>query len=89
VWAQVRWLGEIGFEGADCRWKWREFALLGGSRLPSGWLQCVAGRVRLVVVSSVVEHHSRYLHVANIATPDDVDDALCELLAEAYEDTVG
>jgi tRNA (cmo5U34)-methyltransferase len=30
VWTQVRWLGEIGFEDADCYWKWREFALFGG-----------------------------------------------------------
>ena len=30
VWTQVRWLEELGFEDADCHWKWRELALLGG-----------------------------------------------------------
>jgi len=30
VWTQVRWLTELGFEDADCHWKWREFALFGG-----------------------------------------------------------
>jgi tRNA (cmo5U34)-methyltransferase len=30
VWTQVRWLDELGFEDADCHWKWRELALLGG-----------------------------------------------------------
>ena len=30
VWTQVGWLRELGFEDADCHWKWREMALLGG-----------------------------------------------------------
>jgi hypothetical protein len=30
VWTQVSWLGELGFEDADCHWKWRELALIGG-----------------------------------------------------------
>ncbi len=30
AWTQVRWLGEIGFEEADCYWKYLEMALLLG-----------------------------------------------------------
>ena len=32
AWEQVRWLREIGFADADCHWKWREMALIGGRR---------------------------------------------------------
>ena len=30
--SQAAWLTEIGFEDADCHWKWRELALVGGRR---------------------------------------------------------
>jgi len=29
---QLQWLREIGFEDADCHWKWRELALIVGVR---------------------------------------------------------
>jgi tRNA (cmo5U34)-methyltransferase len=29
---QVGWLRELGFDDADCHWKWRELALFGGRR---------------------------------------------------------
>jgi SAM-dependent methyltransferase len=32
AWQQVAWLGEAGFADADCHWKWRELALIGGRR---------------------------------------------------------
>lgn len=32
AWAQVAWLRELGFEDADCHWKWLEMALIGGRR---------------------------------------------------------
>lgn len=37
------------------------------------------------IVRKVIRAGGRYYHVANVAGPDDVDDALCELLTEAYE----
>ena len=33
----------------------------------------------------VIPYGGRYYHVANLATPADVDDLLCELLTEAYD----
>ena len=32
AWTQVQWLAELGFVDADCHWKWRELALIGGRR---------------------------------------------------------
>ena len=32
VFTQVGWLRELGYEDADCHWKWREMALLAGRR---------------------------------------------------------
>lgn len=37
------------------------------------------------IVRKVVAYGGRYWHVANVATPDDVDDSLVALLAEAYD----
>jgi hypothetical protein len=36
------------------------------------------------ITRKVMEYHGRFWHVANVAGPEDVDDALCDLLAEAY-----
>jgi uncharacterized protein DUF5655 len=38
------------------------------------------------IVRQVVAYHGRYWHVANIAAPDDLDEALVALLTEAYHD---
>ena len=32
VFTQVGWLRELGYEDADCHWKWREMALLAGRK---------------------------------------------------------
>ena len=32
VFTQVGWLRELGYEDADCHWKWREMALLAGGK---------------------------------------------------------
>ncbi|MGI8778049.1 MAG: hypothetical protein ACR2LJ_11880 [Acidimicrobiales bacterium] len=32
----------------------------------------------------VIEHHGRYHHVANLRSPDDLDDRLRAWLTEAY-----
>jgi hypothetical protein len=39
------------------------------------------------IVRKVVEYGGRWWHVANVASPDDLDDDLRHLLAEAYLDT--
>jgi hypothetical protein len=38
------------------------------------------------ITRKVLPYGGRYFHVANVASPDDVDDALSELLIEAYEE---
>jgi hypothetical protein len=38
------------------------------------------------ITRRVVSHGGRFWHVANVAGPDDLDEALCELLTEAYEE---
>ncbi|MEM8704925.1 MAG: DUF5655 domain-containing protein [Actinomycetota bacterium] len=38
------------------------------------------------ITRKVVEHAGRHWHVANVATADQIDDALIDLLAEAYHD---
>lgn len=37
------------------------------------------------ITRKIVEHGGRFWHVANVRTADDVDEALCDLLTEAYE----
>lgn len=37
------------------------------------------------ITRKIVEHSGKFWHVANLRSPDDVDDALCELVIEAYE----
>ncbi len=41
------------------------------------------------ITRKVIEYGARYWHVANVRGPDDVDEALCELLTEAYELAAG
>lgn len=38
------------------------------------------------ITRKIVQHHGKFWHVANVTSPEDLDDALCELLAEAYEE---
>jgi len=38
------------------------------------------------ITRRVVEYGGRYWHVANVADPDDVDEAFCDLLTGAYND---
>ena len=37
------------------------------------------------ITRKVVEYGGKYWHVANVRSPADVDEALCDLLTEAYE----
>jgi hypothetical protein len=37
------------------------------------------------ITRKVVEYSGRYFHVANVASADDLDDALLDLLTEAYQ----
>ena len=36
------------------------------------------------IVRKVVKYGGRYFHIANVSEPADLDEALCELLTEAY-----
>lgn len=36
------------------------------------------------IVRKVVPYNGRYYHIANVASPDDLDEALLDLLTEAY-----
>lgn len=38
------------------------------------------------IVRKVIPYGGRYFHVANVATPDDLDEDLCELLTAAYQE---
>ena len=40
------------------------------------------------IVRKVMPYGGRYYHVANLAAPDDFDDALQALLTEAYEESI-
>jgi hypothetical protein len=37
-----------------------------------------------LIVRKVRPYHGRYVHVANLKSPDDLDDDLCAYLTEAY-----
>lgn len=39
-----------------------------------------------LITRKVNEYHGRYYHVANVRTPDDIDDDLRDLLTQAYLD---
>lgn len=41
------------------------------------------------ITRKVIDHGSGFWHVANVASPDDLDDALRGLLAEAYDHAAG
>jgi len=53
--------------------------------------RCVASSFSLrrrarhrTITPKVVEYIGKYWHVANVARPEDLDEALCDLLTEAY-----
>lgn len=37
-----------------------------------------------LIARTVIEHGGKFWHTANVAGPEQVDDALCDLLTEAY-----
>ncbi len=41
------------------------------------------------IVRKVVRYGERYLHIANLAEPAELDEGLRDLLTEAYDDTAG
>jgi hypothetical protein len=41
------------------------------------------------IVRKVARYGERYLHIANLAVPADLDEGLRDLLTEAYDDTAG
>ena len=49
------------------------------------WFALPRAATHPAITRKVNEYHGRYWHVANVASPEDVDDALCWLLTEAYE----
>ena len=38
------------------------------------------------IVRKVMSYHGRYYHIANVARPEDLDDALLGLITESYAD---
>lgn len=40
------------------------------------------------IVRKVMPYSGKYFHVANVATPEDVDSGIGELLVEAYQDAL-
>lgn len=42
-----------------------------------------------LITRKVVQYGNKFWHVANVADPADLDEALCDLLTEAYELTGG
>lgn len=39
------------------------------------------------IIRKVAEYHGRYYHVANVRSPDDLDDRILGWLAEAYDES--
>ena len=40
------------------------------------------------IVRKVIAYNGRYWHTCNVASPNDVDSALCDLLTEAYQEAI-
>ena len=51
------------------------------------WIGLERRATHRTIRRKVVESGGRYWHVANVATPDDLDEALRDLLTEAYRST--